>query len=405
MSLFEPVKMAFTSIWAHKARSFLTMLGIIIGVSSVVTLMSVGEGVKKDVASEIEGLGSNLLIIVAGDISGGGGGGFGQSTNVISGDVLKEEDVDAVKGVEEVEKVAPLALTGGAISHKDNQYTNFMSIATTSEMEGITTFEIEKGDFFRENDKRNVVVVADSARQEIFGDADPLNKKITFQNEKYRVIGTLKKIGSSDIFSDQAFDSMVVFPLEKIKEVSGGKADIFRIIVKVGDEYDVKEIAKKVEEKMLKSHNNEKDFSVLTQDDILDLLDTIFSLLTALVTAIAAISLIVGGIGIMNIMLVSVTERTREIGLRKAVGATPVDILRQFLIEAVIITLLGGAIGVLFSYAATSLVRKFSVLDPSITLYAIILAAGISIGVGIIFGLAPAISAARKDPIDALRYE
>ncbi len=397
--------MAFTSIWAHKARSLLTMLGIIIGVSSVVTLMSVGEGVKKDVASEIESLGSNLLIIVAGDISSEGGGGFGQSTNVISGDILKEEDVDAVKKVEEVEKAAPLALTGGAIGYQDEQYTNFMSIATISEMEGITSFEIEKGDFFKKNEKRNVVILGDAAREEMFGDKDPIGKKISFQDEEYKIIGTLKKISSTDIFSDQSFDSMIVFPLEKIKEVSGGKADIFRIIVKVGDDYDVKEVATKVEEKMFESHNNKKDFSVLTQDDILDLLDTIFGLLTALVTAIAAISLVVGGIGIMNIMLVSVTERTREIGLRKAVGATPVDILRQFLIEAIIITLLGGAIGVLLSYAATSIVRKYSVLDPSITLYAIVLAAGISIAVGIIFGLAPAVTAARKDPIDALRYE
>lgn len=404
MSLFEPIKMAFSSIWAHKSRSLLTMLGIIIGVSSVVTLMSVGEGVKKDVASEIEGLGSNLLIIVAGDI-GEGGGGFGQSTNVISGDVLKEEDVDAVKKIEEVEKVAPLALTGGTISYGNEQFANFMSVATISEMEGITTFEIGKGDFFKSNDRRNVVVLADTAREEIFGEKEAIGKKISFQDEEYEVIGTLKKISSSDIFSDQSFDSMILFPLEKIKEISGGKADIFRIIAKVGDDYDVKEVAKKVEEKMLKSHNDKKDFSVLTQDDILDLLDTIFGLLTALVTAIAAISLVVGGIGIMNIMLVSVTERTREIGLRKAVGATPVDILRQFLIEAVIITLLGGAIGVLFSYVATSIVRKFSVLDPSITLYAIVLAAGISIAVGIIFGLAPAVTAARKDPIDALRYE
>jgi len=280
-----------------------------------------------------------------------------------------------------------------------------MSIATTYKMEGITSFEIDKGDFFKKNDKRNVVVLGDAAREEIFSGQDAIGKKISFQNEEFKIIGTLKKIGSSDIFSDQNFDSMVVFPLEKIKEISGGNADIFRIIAKVGDDYDVKEITKKVEDKMLKSHDGKEDFSVLTQDDILDLLDTIFGLLTALISAIAAISLVVGGIGIMNIMLVSVTERTREIGLRKAVGATPVDILRQFLIEAVIITLLGGAIGVILSYVATDLVRRFSVLDPSITLYAIGLAAGISIGVGIIFGLAPAISAARKDPIDALRYE
>lgn len=404
MSLFEPIKMAFKSIWAHKARSFLTMLGIIIGVSSVVTLMSVGEGVKKDIASEIESLGSNILIIVAGDIQGSSGGGFGQSTNIISGDILKEEDVTAIEKVAEVEKAAPLALTGGTISYENEQFTNFMSIATISKMEGITSFEIAKGQFFRANEKRNVVVLADGARQEIFGDNEAIGKYITFQNEKFKVIGILKEIGSSDIISDQSFDRMVVFPLEKIKQLTG-KADIFRIIAKVRDEYDVKEIAAKVEEKILESHDNEKDFSVLTQDDIIDLLDTIFNLLTALVSAIASISLIVGGIGIMNIMLVSVTERTREIGLRKAVGATPIDILRQFLIEAVIITLLGGAIGVIFSYIATSLVRRFSVLDPSITLHAIVLAAGISILVGIIFGLAPAITAARKDPIEALRYE
>jgi putative ABC transport system permease protein len=403
MSLFEPVKMAFSSIWAHKARSFLTMLGIIIGVSSVVSLMSIGEGVKKDVSSEIEGLGSNLLIIVAGQIEGESGG-FGQSANMISGDILKKSDVEAVEKVAGVEKAAPIALMGGVLVYENQHFANLMSIATTNEAEGITNFEIDKGDYLKINDKRNVIVLGATSKEEIFGQKNAIGKKVTFNNEEYQVIGVLKKIGSSDIFSDQSFDSMVIFPFAKAEQVAG-KADIFRIIVKIKEGYDIKEVTDQVKEKVLASHDGKEDFSVLTQDDLLDLLNSIFNMLTALVSAIASISLVVGGIGIMNIMLVSVTERTREIGLRKAVGATPIDILRQFLIEAVIITLLGGAIGVLFSYAATSIVRKYSVLDPSITLYAIVLAAGISIGVGIIFGLAPAISAARKNPIDALRYE
>lgn len=413
MIIRDSIKIALAAIRANLVRSILTMLGLIIGVAAVVSLMGVGLGVKKDVSKMIFDLGSNLLIAVPGKVDPGEG--F-RPESIIGGNILTKKDVKIVKEIEDVSQVAPISILSGLIkytpdngSNQEVTAKNVLLSATTFEMEGVTNFELEKGRFFNKNDENKnakVAVLGNKSKVQLFGSADAVGKTILINNQEFEIIGSLKKLGTTDVFGGgNFFDEIVTIPITTAEDITGAESPIHRMIIKVKEELDVNNVAETVRQQILQSHSGSDDFTVLTQEDLLGLMDDILNILTTLVTAIAAISLVVGGIGIMNIMLVSVTERTREIGLRKAVGATTWSILLQFLIEATTISILGGLIGVLFAFIGTEIVAARTVLTPEISFNAILLAFGVSVGVGIIFGLAPAIRAARKDPIDALRYE
>lgn len=421
MIIFESIKLALAAIWAHKIRSFLTMLGILIGISSVVLLVSLGEGVKEDIKAQIGDLGSNFIFVIGGDIGvntqsqGQNQGGFktayGNPANLFSADLFKQEDLDETAKIEGVEYVAPMAIISGLMGYND-KITSPMIMSSTPDMQHIWSgIKIDQGRFVTaddENNQKQVIILADIPKQNLFGDDNPIGKTITItnNNKKYdfEVIGTFAKPTITSAFSSD-MNTITFIPYSTGKELfNEGKEQILRIGVKANDDTDIKEVSKKIQEDMETRHKKE-EFTVMNQEDMLSMMDTILNMMTAFISAIAAISLVVGGVGIMNIMLVSVTERTREIGLRKAVGATNGAILFQFLMEANILSIFGGAISLALVKISVEIVKIYTDLTPVITIESIMLSMAVCIGIGIIFGIAPAIQASRKDPIEALRYE
>ncbi|EKD56843.1 MAG: hypothetical protein ACD_58C00071G0002 [uncultured bacterium] len=409
MLIIESIKLALSSIWAHKTRSVLTMLGLIIGITAVVMLMSLGEGVKNDVKKTVGGLGTNIAFVLSGNIkidgSGGAGGGISNPANLISGDILKRTDVDEIKKLQGVKTAAAMTLVPGNVKKGNTLASATVAGVDVDFKEVLTGLNLENGRFLDNSDNsKNVIIIGSSVKNTLFGSSEALGQKINVGKEEFEVTGYLSKPKSSGALGGSELDSLALMPFDTAKKFNDNQDKILRIGVKISDNFDTKTIVKSIEDNMLLRHSKD-DFSVFTQEDILNSLSTILNMLTLFISAIAAISLVVGGVGIMNIMLVSVTERTREIGLRKAIGATDAAILLQFLIESIIISLLGGAISLVVVQIGNEFVKKYAGITPQITTFAWVLAIGVSVLVGIVFGLAPAIRASRKNPIEALRYE
>lgn len=403
--ILEGFRSAVKSIWNNKVRSLLTVVGIVIGVTSVTTLIALGQGLKNDVADLIQGMGSNIVFMVGGNIDTSNPQGMSSSpAAMISGDVITKDDVKTVQDVEGVEYVAPMSLAAGIVTYEGRSSQPTIFGTTSDFINALEILKVSEGRFFTKEDEGNLVAVVDKvAKDSISPDEDIIGKKILINKKKFEIIGLVDFGSGGSMFGD--FSNMLAITQDGAKEISKGSETIHRVIIKVNDDYDVNEVKDKIDAAVLANHDGEDDFTVLTQDDMLDLMDQFLGLATALVSAIAAISLVVGGIGIMNIMLVTVTERTKEIGLRKAVGATKLDIAIQFLIESIMVTLVGGAIGLGISFAASYIVSQNTELTPSITLDVVAIAISVSMVIGVIFGLWPALRAANKDPITALRYE
>ena len=400
--IWEAIKIAIGSIWANKSRSFLTMLGIIIGISSVVMFMSVGEGLRRDVEHEITSLGSNILTIIPGQLSSDGG----FSTNVISGDVLKPEDVTDLEKLPSVRDVAKMALVGGTLRFDKKVAPTAMLIGSSPNfLDLFNIIFIDKGRFFtigEDAKQARVVVLGSSVATTLFGSDDPLNATVTIGKDDFTVIGVTKASQSSSLLGGDV-GGMTIIPHATGTDLAGAEK-INRILVRLKDGVDTEKYKETIKSALLVRHEKD-DFSVLTPDDVVGVVNTVLTLLTAAISGIAAISLVVAGVGIMNIMLVSVTERTKEIGIRKAVGATTGAILMQFIIESIFLSTFGAAVAVGISYGAGKLIAQHSTLSPVVTPQAIIMAVSVGIVVGLIFGIAPAYRAAKLDPIKALRWE
>ncbi|TSC93333.1 MAG: Uncharacterized protein CEN89_116 [Candidatus Berkelbacteria bacterium Licking1014_7] len=410
MNVLEAFKSGIKSIWANKIRSFLTMLGMIIGVGSVITLISIGKGVYSDVTSIVQDMGTNLVFIVSGDISGmtqsTGGNYAANPANFIKSDILKKEDLATIKAMPEVEYFSAMNILSGFLAFENkNAYPMIVGVQPDA-IYIIQNLTIDKGRFFTsDDDGKNYIILTPNQIEALFGDKNfnPIGKKIMVTKQEFEVLGTVKQKKQETNIISSDFDNMAFIPFETVNKISGS-TQIMRIFCKIDGNYNVKDSAEKIKNKLLETHTKD-EVSVLTQEDMLDMMSSILNIITMLITAIASISLIVGGVGIMNIMLVSVTERTREIGIRKAVGATNSEILKQFLLEAIVLTIIGGLIGVLVAFGAGLVFKRFTDISAIIDLPTIGLALGISVAIGIIFGLFPALRAARKDPVEALRYE
>ncbi len=402
--MIENFKNAFQSVWANKVRSLLNIIGVVIGVASVTILVSLGDGLKKDVSGMIADFGTNLIAITGGKLETNPAA--GQSTNpanFITGDVLTMNDVQDLQALPELQAVTPAALVAGNLKYDDKTSAPTLFGAYDNVLDSLQILKLDKGRMFKDGDGA-VIVLGKNPVKDLFGEVNPIGKKITLGKEQLTVIGTLAG-GKSSSFVGSEFDAFALIPFDTATRINKGQQKVQRIYARASEGTDVEAVKKQVKELLLDNHNGEEDFTVLTQDDILDLFNTFLNLATVMVSAIAAISLVVGGIGIMNIMLVTVTERTREIGLRKAVGATKLAILWQFLIEAITVTFIGSLLGLLAASLVDIVIASQTELNPVISPNLILLAVGVSVIVGIVFGLWPAIRAANKDPIEALRYE
>jgi putative ABC transport system permease protein len=406
----ENLNMAFSSLRAAKLRSFLTMLGIIIGVAAVVAILSIGAGVKKSVQDQVTGVvNANAVAIASGKV-GISKNGQSNAASSFGSSTLTQKDVSSLASIEHVTAVAPLSLVSGLVNYGSATGDGTTILATTPAFKDTQNFKLSEGAFFDSSQNAaNVVVLGSDAKTGLFGASPALGKTITIRNKSYSVVGVVKSAhagAANNATGGGGFDNAVFIPIDSAIDLNAGSApSIVRILVQTDDAGNVNAAAEKMKATLLKNHGGQEDFTVLTQKDILGTIDTILTLLTTFIVAIAAISLLVGGIGIMNIMLVSVTERTREIGLRKAIGAPSSTVLGQFLIEAIVLSSIGGLLGIAVAFGIATVAGKLANIVPIFTAGSILLAVGVSAAVGIIFGIAPAIKAARKRPIDALRHE
>jgi ABC-type antimicrobial peptide transport system permease subunit len=408
--IWNNFKMAFVSLRNAKLRSFLTMLGVIIGVGSVVAITSIGEGVKRSVTGQISSLGSNIVQINPGqafteeDGEGGGGGGFNIAAS-FGASTLREKDLQTIRDLDNVEAVTGYMLISGIAKAGDKTSPGALIGAVSSQYLDVFNFEIDRGKFFDEaDDTASVAVIGSSVAEDLYAGGG-VDQSIDIRGQQFKVIGILKPFDTGGLNLGPDINSVIYIPFGTGKLLNDGSANIIEIDARVDSADNVERAVDNIKQALIANHGGQEDFSVLTQEQQLELFNSILSILTSFIAAIAAISLIVGGIGIMNIMLVSVTERTREIGIRKALGATRNTILAQFLIESVAISIIGGALGVGLAFVQGIAVKRLADITPAITLDVIVMAVSISVAIGIIFGMAPAIRAAKKRPVEALRYE
>ena len=413
MNLTENIRLAFSSLMANKLRAILTMLGIIIGVAAVITLVSVGEGVQAVVVSEFQGLGNNLLFVTPGRLDAGEFGHSRTRAELTNNDYLALADTF---NVPDLARVAPIYDRPALITRGSNEVQVTVT-GTTPDYTAVRDFHPVLGDFFTEQDvttAARVAVLGQTVYESLFPDGDvPIGQTIRINNVNFRVIGLMEEKGGSG-FNDQ--DNTILVPLNTAQRRlfparrPDGKFRIDQIYAQVISEERqdaaIAEMALALRQTRGIAFRDEDDFTILSQSEIVGALGQITGVLTTFLGVIAGISLLVGGIGIMNIMLVSVTERTREIGLRKAVGARRANILWQFLTEAVILAGIGGLIGLALGAAGTWVISLLSdTLNATVAWNSVALAIVFSAAVGLFFGIYPATRAASLRPIEALRYE
>lgn len=414
MILTHLFKTSFSGITANKGRSFLTILGIVIGITGIVLIVSIGQGAEKLILKELGGFGADMIVIRPGqeptgptDIAG-----------TIFADSLKAKDVEALKrksNVPYLTEIAPAVIVTGAVSYRGETYraqTFGWSAEFMSKM-----FDVfpEKGILFNDTDIRqraSVAVIGAKVKKELFGEEEALGKNIRIKNKNFKVIGIYPSRGQVSFFN---IDESVLVPYTTAQLYLLGIDYYNEVMARVKSPALVARTVNDIKLTLRESHGitdpSKDDFFVVTQEGVVSQVKTILGVFTAFLMSVVAISLVVGGIGVMNIMLVTVTERTREIGLRKAMGATDKDILKQFLLEAIYITGLGGVVGillgVLLSFIISVVLTQFFGFAWTFTfpLMAALLGVGMSVLVGLVFGIYPARKASRKSPIDALRYE
>ena len=403
MNLGDIFEETFSALTVNKMRSGLTMLGIVIGISSVVAMVSIGQGAKARIQSSIEGLGSNLLTILPGVVQPGRGivsSGRGAART------LKNEDLPILQNVQGVKEVSPEVSSRFQVVSSAGNNTNTTIDGVQPEFLDVRNVALAEGSFISESGVRSLgrqAVLGASVAKDLFGDQDSLGKDIRVNKINFKVIGVLQAKGGIG-FSGP--DDMVLIPISTMQKIVSGFDYLTNISVSVADKSQMNAVKDAIIAALMQKHRvAEADFSVISQEDILGALTAVITTFTIFLASIASISLVVGGIGIMNMMLTTVTERTREIGLRKAIGATSNDISKQFLAESFALTFIGGGIGIILGWLVSFIVSKFFGIQTQISLLSIVLAFSVSAAIGIVFGYYPSRRAAKLNPIEALRYE
>ena len=403
-------KTALSYLRLYKWRSLLTMMGIIIGISSVVTVVSLGEGLKTQVVGQINQLGSDVLTVRSGKLVKGEAATSLNNLNLLAflnSSTLTAKDYDVIKSLPSVSAAAPLDFLTSSALGNGNEADNIFVMGTSPDFLNLVKQKVQYGNFL-DNDPTNqeTVVIGHSVARYLFGETNAIGETITVSGHDFIVRGVMAE-SSGGLLSvgETDFNSAVFMPFQVAKGLSHQQTNIVQILARAKDSHNLDKTINDVNQALVKAHSGQTDFSVLKQQELLGILSSLVNTITTFISAIAAVSLLVGGIGIMDIMLVSVSERTREIGVRKAIGATNGQILNQFLTEGLVLTIVGGLIGVVVALLIDAILRLYTSLHPVINVWIILLAVGVSVSVGILFSIIPALKAARKHPIVALRGE
>ncbi|OJU88106.1 hypothetical protein BGO17_03990 [Candidatus Saccharibacteria bacterium 49-20] len=393
------------SIKSNRLRSFLTMVGITIGVASITTIMALSAGANKIVSTQVDALGGNIAVVRPGAPTNDA---FSQlaGDHQFAASTLTDIDVASIKDIEHVSAVAPLMVIGGAVSGNSDAPANTPIVATTPELQAVSNIQIADGQFLDPNLIASTAVIGPQLSVNLFGTEHSIGQTIRVKGEPFTIIGVMKRTNSPINYNNVDFDNAVLINLESGRALNQGSSHLQQINVQSDSVTHLTSVITTINKTLLRNHLNEVDFAVLSGTQVAQPTSRIFTAIAGVSVAIAAISLIVGGVGIMNIMLVSVAERTREIGIRKALGASNRDIVAQFLIESLVLSIGGGVAGYLLGYAVAFAISTFLTFDPILNWEVAGVAIGVSLIIGTLFGIYPAIRAARRDPISALRqYE
>ncbi len=405
LKLRTDIKIAIKNLKATRLRTALTILGVVIGISSITTTLSLGEGVKSMVAGQINSLGSNQVTVRTGKPNLGPNKSFNfDFLAAMSTSTLNEEDLKSVQETKSVEVAAPLALVTGSIKSSDVDGRGQI-IATTKDLAAVVGIKMHSGSFLEDNITAGSVVLGRDLAIELTGSDVSIGHMIKLRGQDFTITGIMQNFQESSAVNpllDINRAAFISLGTAKGFHVSG--LQIMQINARINENANMDQTLSSIKQEILTNHGEEEDFSVLSPKDTVAITDNMFWAISALISAVAAISIVVGGIGIMNIMLVGVTERTREIGIRKAVGATNHQILVQFLVEALIMSIVGGLLGLVFGYFVAFFIGTNFNIIPMLTWKIAIISLSISAGVGLVFGLWPGLRASRKNPIDALRH-
>ena len=416
MSYIEAFRVAIRGLTTHKLRSLLTILGIVIGIAAVISLVSLGRGVQASIVSEIAGMGSDTLDVRPGTPYEAM---FAPDASISTGSLTLEDAEAIAREVPSVELVVPVVITFTQVSYNGENASGLI-LGATSEYGELQDLPVAQGSFITRQDvdgNRNVAVLGSRVKDNLVGDADPIGSFVKIGNYKFRVVGVLQSVSGGGFLGE---DDMIIVPITtfqsrlSMERTTTGERIIDELLVKVTDESQMdlaeEQITQLLRERHRLGEDDDNDFAISSMEQLLSVVGQITGMLTLFLGAIAAISLLVGGIGIMNIMLVSVRERTREIGIRKAIGARQRDVLTQFLFEAGLLSTIGGIAGLilgwLFSLAFSLILSTQGVpVHAVITIDIVLLAIGVAAAIGLFFGIYPAYRAARLHPVEALRYE
>lgn len=402
--LTDHYRVARQSLDRSKTRAFLTMLGVAIGVASITAILALAGGVDKVIGKQVADLGGTIAVVrpsagkpTLADLSNP------SPSNAYSTSPLQERDVERIEQLPGVESVAPIMTLSGSVRTTTATPNDSIVVATTPNLETISGLTVAEGQFIDSVTKQNTAVLGTQLSIDMFGTERSIGQNFLIRGQSFTVIGVMKRENKPINYNNVDFDHAAIISLESGKLFNGGVAQIQQINVQATPGTDMSRLGSDIEQTLIENHDDQDDIDVFTGREIARPTSELFRFVSVVMAVIASISLIVGGIGIMNIMLVGVSERTREIGLRKAVGASNGTIISQFLFEALIISVLGGILGFLGGYFIAFVVSLMIPYDPTFSWYIVGWALALSVGVGVIFGLYPAIRAARKDPIESLR--
>ncbi len=398
-----------SSLRQNKGRSIFTMLGIIIGITSVVTVVSLGEGLKHQIVGQATQIGSNVVVVRPGKLLSKNSSGRNRLNfyAFLAPSTLTTGDVSSLGQLPLISSVAPIEFVTSSASSDSGQLDNVFVAGTSPSLANLLHQKITYGDFLSDGSSQlNFAVVGSDVAANLFGVLNPVGETVHIMGQDFIIHGVLAPSAGGLLSVAQAdYNSSIFIPTGAAENLTGGRVNILQVLVKAKTTANIDSVVNSINAVISKNHGGASDFTILKQDQLLGVTNQVLNSAASFVTGIAAISLIVGGIGIMDIMLLGVNERTREIGIRKAIGATNRQIMRHFLTEGLVLTIVGGLIGIVLSFFINLLLRLYTNWEPIISPPIVLLAVAVSIAAGLIFSLFPALKAARKDPITALRGE